>query len=176
MKSSIAVALVAFLLVLAGAIYIVSSPSGQSPSLSSSSGGTSAAESASLASDAREANWTTYHMDSGRTGYLPVANFTSVKQGWTSPALDGFVFAEPLVFGDSVYVATENNSVYALNAQTGNVTWHTNLGPGSPTGNHQLPCGDIIPVTGITGTPAIDPSTGILYVVSDSNYHHVLDA
>lgn len=50
------------------------------------------------------------------------------------------------------------------------------LVPGSPTGNHQLPCGDIFPVTGITGTPVIDPSTGMLYAVSDSNYHHVLSA
>ena len=121
-------------------------------------------------------SWTTYHGDNNRTGYVPTTNFTSVSQAWTSPTLDGLVFAEPLVYGGEVFVATENNSVYALNAQTGGIVWHTNLGPGSPTSGSQLPCGNIFPVTGITGTPVIDPSTGLLYVVADTHYRHVFSA
>ncbi len=179
-KTGIAVALVVLLFVLAGAVYFVGQapPARTSATLSPNPGGTStsASGSESFASAAREANWTTYHANSARTGYLPVANFTSVTPGWTSPTLDGLIFAEPLVFGNDVFVATENNSVYALDAHTGSVVWHTNLGPGSPTDNHQLPCGDIFPVTGITGTPVIDPSTGTLYVVSYSDYHHALSA
>jgi outer membrane protein assembly factor BamB len=177
-KTTAAVAVV-ILLALAGALYFVGPPLAKSTTtLSPNPGGSSTSNtgSESLASAAREANWTTYHANNARTGYLPVANFTSVAPGWTSPTLDGLVFAEPLVFGNEVFVATENNSVYALDAQTGSVVWHTNLGPGSPTDNHQLPCGDIVPVTGITGTPVIDTSTGTLYAVSDSGYHHELSA
>ncbi len=102
-----------------------------------------------------------------------MANFTSVTRGWTTPSLDGDIYAEPLVFGGSVFVATENNSVYSLDATTGSVLWRTNLGP--PVDGSQLPCGDINP-TGITGTPVIDPSTGTLYVVSYSVFHHTLSA
>lgn len=177
-KTGIAGAVLVVLLVLAGALYFSgsSSPKASSTFSPNPGGSSSVPPSASLASAAQEADWTTYHANTARTGYLPVANFTSVTPGWTSPTLDGLVFAEPLVFGSQVFVATENNSVYALDAQTGSIVWHTNLGPGSPTGNHELPCGNIFPVTGITGTPAIDASTGTLYVVSDSNYHHSLSA
>jgi outer membrane protein assembly factor BamB len=73
-----------------------------------------------------------------------------------------------------VFVATENNSVYALNSQNGSIVWRTNLG--TPVAADKLPCGDIKPVTGITGTPVIDPSTGMLYVVSFSALHHTLSA
>jgi outer membrane protein assembly factor BamB len=98
-----------------------------------------------------------------------------VTHEWTSPSLDGIVYAQPLVFGGAVFVATENNSVYSLDAKTGSVLWKTNLGP--PVDGSQLPCGNINP-TGITGTPVIDPSTGMLYVVSYSPgpLHHTLSA
>lgn len=133
--------------------------------------GSSSSESSAGAPAAAEA-WTTYHGDNNRTGYYPVANFTSVTPGWTSPTLDGWVFAEPLVYGGDVFVATENNSVYALSAQNGSLVWMTNLGP--PVDADLLPCGNIEPVTGITGTPVIDPSTGTLYVVAFSDMHHTL--
>jgi len=116
-------------------------------------------------------DWTTYHGDNARTGYQAVSNFTSATSGWTSPKLDGEVYAEPLVFGGDVFVATENNSVYALNAQNGSVVWRTNFGP--PVDGSQLQCGDIDP-SGITGTPVIDPSTGRLFVVSFSSLQHTL--
>jgi outer membrane protein assembly factor BamB len=95
-----------------------------------------------------------------------------VTHDWTS-SLDGDVYAQPLVFGGHVFVATENNSVYSLDAKNGSVLWRTNLGP--PVDGSTLPCGDINP-TGITGTPVIDPSTGTLYVVSYSAMHHTLSA
>ena len=55
-----------------------------------------------------------------------------------------------------VFVATENDTVYALSASTGAVVWSTHLGTPVPSGS--LPCGDITPTVGITGTPVIDPS------------------
>jgi polyvinyl alcohol dehydrogenase (cytochrome) len=109
-------------------------------------------------------NWTTYHQNNARGGDLAGSPITSAAARWPGPVtLDGQVYAEPLVCGDSLYVATEDNSVYALNATTGSVLWHTHLG--TPVAGSSLPCGDIDP-SGITGTPVIDVATGTLYAVA----------
>jgi outer membrane protein assembly factor BamB len=63
-------------------------------------------------------------------------------------------------------VATENNSVYALDAASAAVVWHASAG--SPVPADQLPCGDIQPTVGITSTPVIDPAAGKLYAVADT--------
>src|SRR5205823_658834 len=76
--------------------------------------------------------------------------------------VDGEVFAEPLVAGNRVLIATENNSIYSLNANTGAVQWGAHLG--APVPQNQLPCGNIDPV-GITGTPVIDTAAGVIYTV-----------
>ena len=73
------------------------------------------------------------------------------------------------MFAGRVYVATENNTVYALSAATGSVAWSTHLGDPVPAGS--LPCGDIAPTVGITGTPVIDPSRGEIFVVADELVH-----
>jgi hypothetical protein len=58
--------------------------------------------------------WTTYHHDNARSGAdLSAPSITPVANAWTSPVLDGLVFANPLVYHDRVYVATENNTIYA---------------------------------------------------------------
>jgi hypothetical protein len=70
-----------------------------------------------------------------------------------------------------VYVATENDSVYAFDADQTSVQaplWHTNFlanGATVPT-NTQLNCNDMVPSDGLSGTPVIDASTGTLYVVA----------
>jgi hypothetical protein len=58
-------------------------------------------------------------------------------------------------------VATESNIVYALDPATGSTIWKTKLP--SPVSLSQLPCGNIDP-DGITGTPVIDDSAGVLYL------------
>jgi outer membrane protein assembly factor BamB len=116
-------------------------------------------------------DWLTYHADNARTGYEAVSNFTSVTSAWTSATLDGAVYAEPLVDGNAVLVATENNSVYSLGAQTGTLLWRTNLGP--PVQGDQLQCGNISP-SGITGTPVIDAATDTIFAVTFSHLHHIL--
>jgi len=118
-------------------------------------------------------NWTTYHQDNYRSGEVPMANITSVHPKWTVPSsVDGQVFAEPLLCGGAVFVATENNSVYALNATSGSVLWRTHLG--APVPGASLPCGDIDP-SGITGTPVIDLATNTIFVVAFLNPdQHVL--
>jgi outer membrane protein assembly factor BamB len=72
-----------------------------------------------------------------------------------------------------VIVATENNTVYALDAPSGSTLWHVNLG--APVPQTQLPCGDIDP-TGITGTPVVDVAAGTLYAVTFSAGRHELVA
>lgn len=174
-------AAVAVLLIIAGAIFVVGPPLLKGSSSSTGPASTlGAGSSTSSQGSAAGEDWTTYHGNNARTGYEQVANFTSVTRDWNSTPLDGIVFAEPLVYAGEVFVATENNSVYALSAQTGNIVWHTNLGEpvNSTPAAGILPCGDIYPVSGITGTPVIDPSTGILYVVSyrGVTVTHVLSA
>jgi outer membrane protein assembly factor BamB len=119
----------------------------------------------------RAANWPTYHASLARTGIDTTSpGFSGLRRIW-GQQFDGQVYAEPLVVGNRVYVATENNTIYALNAANGHVAWQRHLG--TPVQGSTLPCGNIEPVTGITGTPAI--SGGTLYAVAFlSGYRHVL--
>jgi outer membrane protein assembly factor BamB len=111
-------------------------------------------------------SWTVYHRDAGGRGVAgPVAAVTTATRAWTSPALDGQIYGEPLVSSGQVYVATEDDTVYELSAATGAVVWSAHLG--SPVPSADLPCGDITPTVGITGTPVIDQSRGEIFVVAD---------
>jgi hypothetical protein len=120
---------------------------------------------------ARLANWPTYHANLARTGVDTTSRgLSGFHRTWTQQ-FDGQVYAEPLAVGNRVYVATENNTVYALNAGNGHVAWKRHLG--TPVQGSTLPCGNIEPVTGITGTPAISGDT--LYVTAFlSGNRHVL--
>jgi outer membrane protein assembly factor BamB len=122
-------------------------------------------------------DWLSYHggpMGTGLDTSLTSVDTSAPK--WTSPVLDGTLYAEPLVLGNVVFEATENNSVYALNAQTGAIVWRTHLAPPVPASS--LPCGNIYPTVGITGTPVIDAQAHELFVVADEYVngapHHVL--
>ena len=110
------------------------------------------------------ADWTMYHHDLARTGTIAsMPDPTSLTRSWTA-RLDGAVYAEPLVVGGRVIVATEQDSLYALDAQTGRVQWRTSLGTPVPLAT--LPCGNIDPL-GITGTPVYDPQTGLVFAVAE---------
>ena len=52
----------------------------------------------------------------------------STAPAWNDDSLDGAVFGEPLVYGSSVYVATENDTLYAVAATTGHVLWKLHVG------------------------------------------------
>ena len=115
---------------------------------------------------AASGSWTVYHDDPAGDGVAPPMSAVDTATAvWTSPSLDGQIYGEPLVYAGRVYVATENDSVYALSASTGAVAWSAHLGPPVPAGS--LPCGDITPTVGITGTPVIDQSRGEIFVVAD---------
>jgi len=85
---------------------------------------------------------------------------------WTSPALDGSVYGEPLVFDGQVLVATENDTVYDLSTVTGKVRWSDHLATPAPAG--ALPCGDIAPTVGITSTMVVDPTTDTVYAAAET--------
>jgi hypothetical protein len=111
-------------------------------------------------------SWTVYHQNPGGTGVAPSVTAVNTRaRAWTSPALDGSIYGEPLVYARRVYVATENDTVYALSSATGRIVWSRHLGRPVPAGS--LPCGNITPIVGITGTPVIDQSRGEIFVVAD---------
>jgi len=110
--------------------------------------------------------WTVYHGSAAGTGVAgPVSAVDTRARAWTSPPLDGEIYGQPLLFGGRVYAATENDTVYALSAATGKVDWASHLASPVPSGD--LPCGDITPSVGITGTPVIDPARDEIFVVAD---------
>ncbi|MGB9184568.1 MAG: PQQ-binding-like beta-propeller repeat protein [Solirubrobacteraceae bacterium] len=115
---------------------------------------------------AAQADWTTYHADGALSG-VDHSSGAAVPftPAWNVPGLAGNIWAEPLVYGGLVIVATETNDLYAFNEATGAPAWHVNLG--APVSASALPCGDIAPTVGITSTPVIDPATSTLYTVAD---------
>jgi outer membrane protein assembly factor BamB len=111
--------------------------------------------------------WSTYHRTNSRAGDAgagaPWLTGTLRKQ-W-SRTLDGAVYGQPILVGGNAIVATENNTVYSLNVRTGATVWSHHLG--APVPLSSLPCGNIDPL-GITGTPAYDPATGSVFVVTET--------
>ena len=115
-------------------------------------------------------SWTVYHGNpSGSGDAASVASVNIPTRAWTSPYL-GQLYGEPLVWSGDVYVATENDMVYALSAATGAVVWSTHVAKAVPSS--ALPCGDISPTVGITGTPVIDQARNEIFVVADELVHN----
>ncbi|MDQ1682157.1 MAG: hypothetical protein QOH99_698, partial [Frankiaceae bacterium] len=102
---------------------------------------------------------------------MPAIN--SVSHGWTA-RLDGAVYAQPLLVGSRLIVATEGDSLYSISPVTGRVQWRAHLG--TPVSRSTLPCGNIDPL-GITGTPVYDTYTHLVYaVIETTGAHHTLVA
>jgi hypothetical protein len=134
------------------------------------------------AAAAQTMNVTTHHYDNMRTGWnqnetilTPTAVGGATFGLLVSVALDEQVDAQPLVLTSQkiagsthnvVYVVTENNSVYALDAVSGAVLLQRNLG--TPVPQSALPgqCNNNSANVGINGTPVIDSAAGILYVIA----------
>jgi hypothetical protein len=140
---------------------------------------------------------TTYHFDNSRDGLnaqetvLTPANVTSAtfgKIGFFQG--DGKIDAQPLylagfnVIGTAtnvLYMATEHDSLYAFNADTGTQIWKTSLLGSGETTSDTHSCGQITPEIGITSTPVIDRAKGAIFVVGMSKdakgaYHQRLHA
>ena len=118
-----------------------------------------------------DAAWPTYGRDFARSGVADAARPGRLTVSWRVH-LDGAVYGQPLLVGNLVIAATENDSIYGLDQATGKVAWRTHVG--TPVPLSDLPCGNIDPL-GITGTPVYDPASGLVYAVAEtSGYHHVL--
>ena len=140
-------------------------------------------------------NVTTEHYDNARTGLNPnesILNTSNVNTNSFgkifSQSVDGQIYAQPLYMAglaipgkgthNVVFVATENDSVYAFDADNNGGAnalplWQISFltsSHGAASGATTIPNGDVSstdiqPVIGITATPVIDPSTNTLYLV-----------
>jgi len=141
-------------------------PAPATASASSPASGSASSRSAAPTASSKPATagWPTYHGDLQRTGVSRAMPAASGRLAATRVALDGQVYASPIVVGGMVIVATEHNVVYGL-TETGKKRWSVRLG--SPTARSNLPCGNIDPL-GITGTPVYDSSTGSVFLVTST--------
>ena len=97
---------------------------------------------------------------------------------WTTP-VDAWVNAQPLYMSalsingvphNVVFIVTANDSVYALDGDTGAQLWHVSLIPSGATAVSGSTVGfTSAPLIGILGTPVIDPATNTMYVVSETS-------
>jgi outer membrane protein assembly factor BamB len=138
---------------------------------------------ASASTAAAQTSVTTYHNDNYRTGWnssetvLTPANVNSTSFGLLiTVRLDDQVDAQPLVVPgvnitagnnrgthDVVYVVTENDTVYAIDANAGTLLWNVSLV--KPV-SQPLGCNNNGPNVGITSTPVIDTGSNTLYVMA----------
>jgi len=121
-------------------------------------------------------------MDNARTGQnsnealLTPARVNSTQFGkLLAIDVDGYVSAQPLYMSalainggthNVVFVATEHNSVYALDADTGAQLWKVNLGPSVPVSVEGCPNVTAVTEIGILSTPVIDPVSNTIYLTS----------
>jgi outer membrane protein assembly factor BamB len=128
----------------------------------------------------------TYHDDVARTGEntnetsLTPSNVNSTKFGRVAfLSADGKVDAEPLYLSqismssqemrNVLYVVTENDTVYAFDADTGTTLWQKTMLAGSETPSEAVNgCSQVTPQIGITSTPVIDRAHNVIYVVAMS--------
>lgn len=143
---------------------------------------------------------TTFHYDVARDGLnaqetiLTLSNVNSTQFGKIGfDTVDGLVDAQPLflanvtaggVLRNVLYVATENDSVYAFDADSGAQIWKTSVLGAGETPSDNRGCSQVTPKIGITATPVIDRTqgpNGTIFVVgmtkdAGGNYHQRLHA
>lgn len=149
----------------------------------------------------------TWHNDVARTGQnlneaiLTPQNVKDTQFGKVfSFSVDGQIYAQPLYVPsvgipgqgvhNVVYVATENDSVYAFDADGLNAAplWQVSFinpaqgvttVPCGTDGNTSISC-NVFPFYGVTGTPVIDPTTSTMYLVArtanNGSYYQSLHA
>ena len=124
----------------------------------------------------------TRHYDGQRTGWNPQETILSLSSLQSQSfglirtvQVDDDIYVQPLIVTDQpisgaqgnrtvVYVATEANTIYAIDASTGEILLTRNLGP--PVPPSVSGCNFNRVNIGIDATPVIDRSTGQLYVIA----------
>ncbi len=131
-----------------------------------------------------QTNILTYHNDAARTGWnasetsLTAANVGGGTFGLNHVVtLDDQVDAQPLIVNNQaiagqtgtyqvVYVVTENDSVYAINAANGKILKQVSLGTAVAQNNLPGACNNNADKVGINSTPVIDLPSATMYVIS----------
>jgi outer membrane protein assembly factor BamB len=145
-------------------------------------------------------NVLTNRYDLARTGANPnetildTTNVNSMMFGFKfAMNITGRVYGQPLYVSglnvggtvhNVVYVATEHNMVYAFDADDGTSLWSTALEPPIMLGTGEVfnpGCADMgsgaaTYEVGVTSTPVIDPTAGLIYVVDKTTGKHMLHA
>jgi outer membrane protein assembly factor BamB len=127
----------------------------------------------------------TFHNDNARTGQnlyetaLKPVNVNQSQFGKLAffPA-DGKVDAQPLVTSNLLiagtahtvlFVATEHDSVYAYDSDTGALLWKTSLLGAGESASNNHGCNAVAPEVGISSTPVIDRTIGVIYLIAMSS-------
>jgi PQQ-like domain len=115
----------------------------------------------------------TYHGRADRSGNFVMPAFTWDRARALrldpafAPRFEGHLYAQPLYWkppgrtAGVLIVASESNTVAAIDAASAKTLWTRSLGPPAPLS--AFPCGNIDPL-GITGTPVIDAASRTLYL------------
>jgi hypothetical protein len=116
--------------------------------------------------------------DSAQT-ILTTANVTgtSFKKTWQFATADADIKTQPLIaanlrFADKVrnvtYIASMGNTAYALDADTGQLLWKTDLNAGEAPANATdvMSCADVVGTVGVISSGAIDPITRTVYYLA----------
>lgn len=105
--------------------------------------------------------------DQGETALDPASVTSSDFGQQFAASLDGQVYAQPLVIGNTLIAVTENDKVYGLDKSAGTVQWTDDFGPAWPAAT--IGCSDLTPNLGISSTPVYDPATGYVYLIAKVN-------
>ena len=117
---------------------------------------------------AEDGQWLTYGRDATLSNSTAtILHAAGLKIRWRRQ-LDAVVYGSPVYLDNTVFVATEAGSVYALNAATGAVRWRRSLNAVQKLTDG---CGS----WGITSTPVIDPSRNALFLIGGDGLLHELD-
>ena len=146
-----------------------------------------------IAAASKAADWPTFGHDPQRTGWayeetmLSPENVSTLELKWKTKVKNEFrilsaltvpvvAIGVPTLKGvrDVVYVAGSGDHVFALDAETGEVLWTRSfksyVGPKNSGYQETFLCPN-----GITATPVIDRSTGVLYVIAADGALYGLD-
>jgi hypothetical protein len=135
-----------------------------------------------VGADASVRNVVTYHYDTQRTGWdsqethLTPATVASPSFGLLqSVPLHGQVETQPLLMTgrsingtihDVVYVETQGDDIYGIDAESGEILLHRVLGPAVPMSALPGGCNNNGGYVGINSTPVIDPTTNLMYLIA----------
>jgi len=117
------------------------------------------ADNVTVSGDTARTGW-----DSHEPGLAPSQVTASDFGQQFSTQLDGSIYAQPLVIGNTVVATTEKANAYGIDAKTGAILWQRSFG--TPFQSDTIGCGDLTPDLGSTSTPVYDAASNAIYVTT----------